>query len=493
MRDAAFAQLFDALPSPHMVLDRDLAFVAANRAYEAAVGCRRETLIGNKLFDMFPNDGESGRRLRASIETVFADGESDTIAFIPYDIPRRDHVSGGFERRYWTATHTPLFDDDGKVEFVLQNTIDVTDMVRLKESGSFPFATVPGELALLRHAQEVEEAYQETVSESAEFRRLFRQAPGMIAVLEGPDQIFTFVNDSFSRFVGGRDMLGMPVREAMPEMAGQGYLEMMEAVYRDGRSFQGEGVRLMVCSDPEAEPAEVYIDFAYNPIRDAEGKITGVFLQSADRTEFVRAVQRQRNLIDELNHRVKNTLSTVQSMARQSFRNLHNAEDARYAFEARIMALSQAHNVLSARGWEAAGLSVLLEQELSAFGRKRISFRGQEVHLTAKSAIALAMVFHELSSNAQNYGPLASDSGSLSVAWSVVQQCGTRSLSVEWIETTTAIQDGELTQGFGTRMLRRIIEGELAGVLSLDLQPTGLVCRFEIPLTEVQALQSAAA
>ena len=493
MRQASYVKLFDALPSPHMVLDRNFAFVAVNQAYEAAVGFPRDSLIGNKLFDMFPNDGESGRRLRVSIETVIADGQSDTIAFIPYDIPLRGDLGGGIERRYWTATHTPLFGDDGKVEFIVQNTVDVTDMVRLKEAGSLPFATVPGELALLRHAREVEEAYQETVSESAEFRRLFRQAPGMIAVLEGPDQIFSFVNDSFSRFVGGRDMLGLPVRDAMPEMAGQGYLEMMEAVYQEGGSFQGEGVRLLVRNDLEAEPAEVYIDFAYNPIRDADGDVTGVFLQSADRTEFVRAVKRQRNLIDELNHRVKNTLSTVQSMARQSFRNLQNAEDARYAFEARIMALSQAHNVLSARGWEAAGLSVLLHQELAGFDHDRVSFRGQEVHLTAKSAIALAMVFHELSSNAQNYGPLAAGAGRLSVAWSIVQRNGARRLSLEWTEITAAIQDGELTQGFGTRMLRRIIEGELAGTLSLDLKATGLVCRFEIPLSEFLALQSTAA
>ena len=276
-------------------------------------------------------------------------------------------------------------------------------------------------------------------------------------------------------------------------MAGQGYVEMMEAVYREGRSFQGEGARLLVRSDPKSEPTEVYVDFAYNPIRDADGQVTGVFLQSADRTEYIRAVQRQRHLIDELNHRVKNTLSTVQSMARQSFRNLQNAEDARYAFEARIMALSQAHNVLSARGWESAGLSVLVEQELAGFDPRRVSFSGQEVDLTAKSAIALAMVFHELASNAQNHGPLASDSGLLSVEWSLARRGGSRSLSLVWKETTTVPRDGQLTQGFGTRMLRRIVEGELAGRLSLDLQPTGLVCRFDVPLHEVQAVQSDAA
>ncbi|HEX2019525.1 MAG TPA: HWE histidine kinase domain-containing protein [Aurantimonas sp.] len=470
-----------------------MRYVAANAAYSHAVMRAPAELIGQHLFDLFPNQDESGRRLRASFEQVLADGEPDTIAFIPYDIPIPEERGGGMEQRYWTATHTPILDQDGRVEFIVQNTVDVTDIVRIKEARVLPFGAIPGEMALLRHAQEVEEAYQEKVSEAAEFRRLFRQAPGMIAVLEGPDHVFTFGNDSYVRFIGGRDLIGLPIRQVLPDIDGQGFFEMLDDVYATGRAASGEGVRLMLHRDPETEPVETYLDFSYTAIRDAEGRINGVFVQATDRTESVRAAERQRLLIDELNHRVKNTLSTVQSMARQSFRNIRDPEEARYAFEARIMALSQAHNVLSARRWEAAGLSELLAQELAVFSPARVSMAGPEVHLSAKSAIALAMVFHELASNAARYGAMVGEEGRLSVSWTTSGHGPRRMLDVAWQEDTPNAGSLNLVPGFGTRILRRIIEGELSGTLSLDLVDTGLICRFQLALAEVEDIESSAA
>lgn len=493
MKSLEFEHLFEALPSPYMVLDSELRFVAVNRAYEDAVMRTRADLVGQKLFDMFPNEGEGGRRLTASFDEVLKSGAPDTIAFIPYEIPRPVAVGGGFEQRYWTATHTPLKSPEGDVEFIIQNTIDVTEIVRLKEASSLPFRTIPSELALLKHAQDVEEAYQTSVSQAEEFRHLFRQAPGMIAVLQGPGHVFTFVNDSYSRFIGGRDTVGRTVSAVIPEIEGQGFLEMLDDVYGKGQSFSGEGVRVMIRSEAHGDPAESFIDFSFNPIRDPEGAVSGVFVQGFDRTDAVRAAQRQRVLIDELNHRVKNTLSTVQALARQSFRNITDPEEARYAFEARIMALSQAHDVLSARRWEAAGLSVLLHQELVGFDPARIRVAGPEVHLTSKSAIALAMVFHELATNAERYGAMASPVGTLAVEWKTSERRDGQHLEVTWHESMGGLADRELTPGFGIRMLRRIVEGELAGTLSLDLNETGLICRFDVALSEVDDIESSAA
>lgn len=493
MKPLQFEPLFDALPSPYMVLDTELRYVAVNRAYEDAVMRSRADLVGQKLFDMFPNEGESGRRVKASLDEVLKNGAPDTIVFIPYEIPRPTAAGGGFEQRYWTATHTPVKSAGGEVEFIIQNTVDVTEIVRLKEANSVPFHTIPGELALLKHAQDVEEAYQTSVSQAEEFRGLFRQAPGMIAVLQGPDHVFTFVNDSYSRFIGGRDTIGRSIRAVIPEIEGQGFFEMLDEVYGKGHSFSGEGVRVMIRSQAQDQPTEAFIDFSFNPIRDSDGAVSGVFMQGFDRTESIRAAHRQRLLIDELNHRVKNTLSTVQAMARQSFRNLRDPEEARYAFEARIMALSQAHDVLSARRWEAAGLSVLLRQELAGFDPTRVRMAGPEVHLTSKAAIALAMVFHELATNAHRYGAMASPAGTLVVEWNTSEHRDGQHLDVTWRETMGDPADRELTPGFGIRMLRRIIEGELAGTLSLDLSETGLICRFGVALSEVDEFESSAA
>src|SRR5690606_9212087 len=118
-----FAQVFDALPSPYMLLDRNFCFVAANPAYCETTGRHVDDLLGSGLFDLFPNAGEAGRRLRASFERVLAEGESDTLAYLNYPIPGPD---GTMEERYWTAVHTPIKDAEGRVAYVLQNTVDVT-------------------------------------------------------------------------------------------------------------------------------------------------------------------------------------------------------------------------------------------------------------------------------------------------------------------------------------------------------------------------------
>ena len=497
MNDLVFAHIFDVLPSPYMVLDRELRYVAVNGAYEQAVLKQRDELIGHQLFDLFPNAGESGRRLKASFTDVLETGEADTIAFIPYEIPRPASQGGGVEERYWTATHTPIVGADGRVAFIVQNTVDVTEIVRLRQASNLPASAVPGEFALLRNAREVEEAYQETRSESEEFRRLFRQAPGMIAVYEGPEHVAVFANDSHARFVGNRDMIGRPIRDALPEVEGQGFFEMLDAVYQRGESFTGEGMRLLLNCAEDGSLCETFIDFAFNPIRDADGRVTGVFAQGADRTDAIRAADRQRLLIDELNHRVKNTLSTVQSMARQSFRKLPQAQEARAAFDARILALSHAHNVLSERRWEAAGLRVLLRQELSPFPHSQVTMSGPEFNLTARSAIALSMVFHELAANAAAYGALSRDEGELVVSWQVAGEGDGRHLSIAWTETAgtagTPVSPNPLVEGFGMRMLHRVVEGELSGTLSLDLVSGGLICRIELALSEVEEFASTAA
>lgn len=492
MSEFSFEGAFECLETPLMAVDREYRFVAANRAYQNVTGKSREQLMGRVLFDVFPNEGASRHRLRAALDEVFETGYPSTIAFIPYEIPNADGTA--LEERFWTATHTPVFGADGKVASVVQNTVDVTDIAKIKQRYSLPLRHIPSELALLRHAQELEEAYQETASESAEFRRLFRQAPGMIAVLDGPDHVFTFVNDAFTNFFGPRELVGRKLQEAVPELRNQKFWTLLEGVFLSGQPVKGESMPLKLARNPGCDVEDAFIDFTFSPIRDEDGSVIGIFVQSADRTEFMHAVERQRHLIDELNHRVKNTLSTVQSMARQSFRKVDDADDARYAFEARIMALSQAHNVLSARRWEAAGLIELLDHELSVFDRSRLHVAGPEIHLTAKAAIALAMVLHELASNAVRYGAMSRDHGSLDIQWVEDRGPEERRLTLIWREHVDFGEAPHLpADGFGMRMMRRVVEGELGGRLTVEMPKTGLICRLEVQLSEVEDRASTAA
>lgn len=469
-----------------MILDRELRYAAANPAYEAAVSKGEDELVGRNILEAFPNEGEAGRRLLASLNRVLSTGKPDTLAYIHYAIPRPEHLGGGTEDRYWSAVHSPLFDADGEVIFILQNTADITEMVRLREAAAVPFRMFPGEFELVQRAREAEAAVDRSDRDGeTDFRRLFEEAPGMVAVLQGPEHVFTFANDMYRRFVGTRDLVGLKVRAALPELEGQGFFEMLDAVYMTGMPTGGRSVRVMMAHDEGEAPSESFLDFSYRPIRNGRGEVSGVFVQATDQTDNVRATDRQRLLVDELNHRVKNTLSSVQSIARQSFRGDYDSTVAQATFDARVQALSRAHDVLSDRHWESAELRPVLLQELAIYDRARVALTGPPVRLRPKAVIALAMVFHELASNAAKYGALSLESGELKVSWTLVGERGDERLSLTWREAGAKVPDA-VVPGFGLKMLRRIITGELDGSLDLAFEPSGLICRLDVPLTEIE-------
>lgn len=479
MPDINFSQLFDRLPSPYMIIDRQYRYVAANSAYEAAVMRSSSDLVGRLLFDIFPNDGQAGADLRASFEHVFNTGKSDTIAYIPYDIPRPEALGGGMEKRYWTAVHTPLTNAQGEVVFLAQNTVDVTDVVRLREAASLPYRSFAGEMQLVERAREAESAHRSLLAESAEFRRMFQQAPGFIAVLSGPGHIFTFANDAYVRLVGERSVVGRTVADALPEISGQGFLEMLDHVYATGETRGGEGTRILL-QTRDGVIEERFLDFSYDAVRDLDGQVIGVFVQGMDRTEAVKTLRHQRLLLDELNHRVKNTLATVQSIAKQTMRAAPNLDSASKDLEGRIIALSKAHNLLSQTAWDSTTICDLIDHEFARFDRSRITAGGPDVLLNPRASIAMAMVLHELATNAAKYGALSGDSGHLDVAWQVTPD---GELRIEWRETSERPAVVPSRLGFGSRMIDTVMHGDLSGSVETGYEMSGLQCRLLVPLS----------
>lgn len=468
MAEVDFERIFEALPSPFMVLDKSLRFVTANAAYMEATSRTLDELRGHHLLTLFPNPGESGRRLKESLERVLATGEADTLAYLPYPIPA---PGGGFVNRYWTAIHVPLFADDGSVAFVMQNTVDVTEFARLREAAILPFTSLAAETSLIQRTREAEKA-------SAEFRQLFQQAPAFFAVLSGPTHIFTFASDSYLRLVGERNVVGMPVAEALPEVVEQGFVSLLDRVYHEGYVHSAESARVMLARTPGKPPEETFLDFSYHPIRDSNGDATGVFVQGMDRTESVRATQRQRLLIDELNHRVKNTLATVQSIASQTLRTTSDVTSARKAFESRIVALSKAHSMLSERQWEDTEIGSLICQELNVHDAKHVRFGGPSLMLNSKATIALALALHELATNAAKHGALSAN-GMLTVNWRDDED---RNLIIDWVERGGPPAETPKRTGFGSRLLQTVLTGELGGQFDAHYQEAGFSARLVIPV-----------
>jgi len=193
----------------------------------------------------------------------------------------------------------------------------------------------------------------------------------------------------------------------------------------------------------------------------------------------VAAEAHQRLLLDELNHRVKNTLATVQSIAAQSLRHGADVSSVRQSFEARLIALSQAHNLLTRDNWRGASLAELLRIELSPYGGdhgERIAVVGEHVWVPPNTAVALGMAFHELATNAVKYGALSNEDGRVHVTWSVGRGTGPRQLRIVWREQGGPPVLPPERRGFGSRVIVGGLAHQLDGVVDLDFAAGGVVC-----------------
>ena len=206
-----------------------------------------------------------------------------------------------------------------------------------------------------------------------------------------------------------------------------------------------------------------------------------------DVTDRNRAEMHQAMLIDELNHRVKNTLAAVQSIAHQTLRGSGSLSDLGERFTGRLMSLSQTHNLLADSRWRRAGLRDLVLAELSPYrgdeAAPRVTLRGESVHLGPKTALALGMALHELTTNAAKHGALSCQSGRVVVSWHTAKgEGGVPRLRLSWTEMGGPAVAPPARRGFGLRLLERGLAMELNGGVRLHFDPAGLRCEIEFPM-----------
>jgi PAS domain S-box-containing protein len=288
-----FEALFSASPNPYVLLDLSLTIVGMNDAYLQVTMRKREDLLGRNMFDAFPSDPDSSshRQLRGSLEKVVREKAADYLSLIEYAIPLPN--GQGFEERYWSATHTPLFNHNGEMTFILQHTVDVTELHRLRNLArstilpSGPSALI--ETDMFRRAQAVQEANQALSEERQHLRGLFQQAPGFMAALGGPDHVFTMANAAYLQLIGRENIVGKPVRDALPEVVGQGFIDLLDRVYHSGQPFVGRSIRIHLKQSPGDVREERFLDFVYQPIFDPDGQVSGIFVQGHDVTEQKRS------------------------------------------------------------------------------------------------------------------------------------------------------------------------------------------------------------
>jgi PAS domain S-box-containing protein len=218
-------------------------------------------------------------------------------------------------------------------------------------------------------------------------------------------------------------------------------------------------------------------------LRDAEGRAQGAVCAAADVTERHRYEDHLKLLVNELNHRVKNTLAIVQSIAALTLKDTDAT--VRAEFEQRLLALSGVHNLLTDANWDGARLLAVAQASLKAhLGglRERISLSGEDIRIRPKSAVAVSIALHELGTNAAKYGALSSERGSVAVRWTIN---GGR-FRLTWEEIGGPPVHPPTRKGFGSRMIERALAVELQGSAKIDYRPTGVVCAIDAPLDAIQ-------
>ena len=335
-------------------------------------------------------------------------------------------------------------------------TVDVTDKVEIK--------------AALREAQErLAVTYENVLAGIAE------------ADCQGR---FTRVNEAFVTITGySRD-----------ELLAMTFFDMThpEDVEADREQYaaqvRGESDHYLVEKRYVRKDGEtIWVEVTSSTVRKDDGGFAYGIRMVQDITERRMAEQHRKLLLAELNHRVKNTLATVQALAAHTARNARSAEDFRKRFEPRLLALSAAHDRLTRNDWRGADLKDVVADELKASGAidGRASAEGPSIILPPRMSLALSMALHELATNALKYGALSSPTGRVDVRWTVERTSGSpypTALSLSWREQGGPPAAKPSAEGFGSRLLR-VTAGELGGTMELEWNPDGLAWQLSFPLT----------
>ena len=274
------------------------------------------------------------------------------------------------------------------------------------------------------------------------------------------------------------DMIGQHISKIIPPELQEEEVDILARLSRGERIEHYETVRVAKSG------RRVDVSLTVSPLRDKIGNIVGASKVARDITQRKNTEHLQRLLFEELNHRVKNTLATVQAIASQSLVHAKSRQSFVSGFTGRIHALARAHTLLTQSSWQGAEISDLIRDQvtLGAKDDRRISYSGPSFILDPQTAVKLALVLHELGTNARKHGALSVPEGQLSAKWELHLN-GAREFRLDWVETAGPRVSPPSKPGFGTSLIEQSVHSS-GGKVSVDYADQGLRCRITLPYSE---------
>ena len=291
-----------------------------------------------------------------------------------------------------------------------------------------------------------------------------------------------FANDAFLMMTGYErdEVLAQSFNFLLASPENDGTMRRIEATFEHGADDSPE------IHYRRKDGGEFWASLFVNPVEDEKGEVVQHFISLVETTRFKTAQQHAAMLIDELNHRVKNTLATVQSIVTQALRNSTDPAVIRESIETRIAALSRSHDLLGREKWDGAGLRDLIGEVLAPFSgaegmADRFAIEGENIRLSPNATLALGIAFNELATNAVKYGALSNEAGTISINWKFDQRADAKWLCLHWREKNGPSVTPPTRKGFGSRVIEQGLAHELDGKVALDYAPGGIIFTINVP------------
>jgi len=288
--------VFNAQPGATLLLSPDWVIVGASDDYLAATLTRRDMIVGQHIFDAFPDNPETPEanavaNVRASLQRVMATKQPHEMAPQHYDVPDPAQP-GRFVERHWQPRHTPALDAQGQVQFIIQSVQDITASRQAERQ--------------LRESEAAEQtAHAVAEQQRHRFLEVLTQMSAYIAVYQGPDHIYQFVNPAYQNLFPHRSFLGRPFREGTPEAIELGVVALFDQVYQTGEPVYLREMEGWFDFHGNGQPVQVFLNISLHPLRNVQGHIDGVLDFTYDVSEQVRARQQLEQLNQELETRVQ--------------------------------------------------------------------------------------------------------------------------------------------------------------------------------------------
>lgn len=423
-----YTAVVEAAEDAIYVLDPDLTIRTWNRGAELQSGLSAAEAVGRDERELWPGDRHA--ELAGLAQRCAGEKAALTVEI------RRRRKNGSWADLIYTLT--ALHDREGAVSCYCVVAHDIT------ERKAAEHAIAESEKRLRRTLESI--------------------ADGFIAI--DREWRITLVNSRAEQTIlplgkNREDLIGKVMWDVFPDLVGS----RLDHAYRRAMREQ-----TMQSAEIHYPPLDRWFHVRAYPSAEA------LLIYFLDVTPSKLAERHRELLIDELNHRVKNTLAIVQGVAHQTFRSIEAAEPARLAFEGRLASIAGAHNLLTREKWERVSLRDLASEAVQMDGANqgRIRLDGAPVILEPRQAVSIAMALHELTTNAMKYGALSGAEGSVELSWRM-----DRRLQLVWRERggPAVIPPGR--RGFGSRMIQDALAHELDGRVSMDFQPEGLVCTID--------------